>query len=383
MAALPTTTDLAARYHLADEVAATLDRFGFDAETFDRLRCQLAEHGMDPTRNWVRGDVVGPDPSDLRPLPPLGTDERRRLDNLGREAIARGEVAVLLLAGGMATRFGGGVKALAEVLPGSRFVDVKLADLVRLTDLMGATVPMILMTSFQSEGPLAVVGRELATERVPVFTAPQSISMRVTSAGELHRDAAGSVSLYAPGHGDVPLALDTSGLLRRLLDSGCRHIFVTNVDNAAATLDPAIIGLHLDEGRQMTCEVTGGELNGGAPYYVEGHLQILEGFRIPDHVDTASPLAVNTNSMVLDATALLEPHPLTWFEVEKQVEGQPVVQFERLVGELSAFLTTTMVVVERDGPDGRFQPVKDPGELERRRPAIREILDARGVLRRR
>ena len=80
---------------------------------------------------------------------------------------------------------------------------------------------------------------------------------------------------------------------------------------------------------------------------------------------------------------LIEPHPLTWFEVEKQVEGQPVVQFERLVGELSAFLTTTMVVVERDGPDGRFQPVKDPGELERRRPAIREILDARGVLRRR
>ena len=36
--------------------------------------------------------------------------------------------------------------------------------------------------------------------------------------------------------------------------------------------------------------------------------------------------------------------------------------------------------VARSGADGRFQPVKDPAELEARRPEIRALLKARGVL---
>ena len=38
-----------------------------------------------------------------------------------------------------------------------------------------------------------------------------------------------------------------------------------------------------------------------------------------------------------------------------------------------------MLLVDRDGTDGRFQPVKDPQELEARRPEIARILAARGV----
>ena len=373
------SSDIVDRYRVGPDIAATLARYGFDAATFDRLRSELAG-GADPSRNWVTGEVRDPAPDDLTPLPPIGTDERRSLDQRGRQAIAEGGVGVLLLAGGMATRFGGGVKALADVLPGTRFLDVKLADLVKLTEAMGATVPMILMTSFQSDALLREAASVLATDRVPVHVAPQSVSMRVDERGELFTDAEGRVSLYAPGHGDVPLALQRSGILDSFVAGGGRHLFITNVDNAAATLDPAIIGLHLEGGNEMTCEVTAGNLSGGAPFFLDGHLQILEEFRIPPHVDTAAPLAVNTNSMVIDATALQGEHPLTWFQVAKNVDERPVVQFERLVGELSSFLTTTMAVVQRDGADGRFQPVKDPGELERRRPMIREILETRGVI---
>ncbi len=380
MAELLTSAEIADRYEVDAPTAERLARYRFDPEKFDALRAELASHGLDPQRNWVDGDVVGPAQSDLSPLPPLGSSERRRLDQLGREAISAGHVGVMLLAGGMATRFGGGVKALADVLPGVPFIDVKLADLARLTAAMDSTVPMILMTSFQSDEVLSEVGRQLETDRVPVRIAPQSISMRVTEGGELFRAGDGSVSLYAPGHGDVPSALRTSGVLEEFTRAGGRHLFVTNVDNSAATLDPAIIGLHVDGGTEMTCEVTGGDLNGGAPYFVDGHLQILEEFRIPDHVDSAAPLAVNTNSLVIDVDAVDREHPLTWFQVQKKVDDHPVVQFERLVGELSAFLTTRMAVVDRDGVDGRFQPVKDPAELERRRPAIREILESRRIL---
>ena len=64
-------------------------------------------------------------------LPAPGTPEGRRAAALGREIIGRGEVAAVVLAGGMATRFGSQVKALATVLTGHdlTFLDLKLADL--------------------------------------------------------------------------------------------------------------------------------------------------------------------------------------------------------------------------------------------------------------
>jgi UTP--glucose-1-phosphate uridylyltransferase len=88
----------------------------------------------------------------------------------------------------------------------------------------------------------------------------------------------------------------------------------------------------------------------------------------------------NTNTFVLDARAIDRDFDLTWFVVEKTVEGKKVVQFERLVGELTAFLPSAFVEVARHGDDGRFQPAKDPQELAKRAPEIEALLRARGVL---
>lgn len=274
------------------------------------------------------------------------------------------------------------MKALAEVLPGVRFVDTKIKDLESVSKRAAAPISMVLMTSFQSDPVLSEVAENSSTEGVAIETAPQNIGLRMTPEGELFRDANGHVSPYSPGHGDLGDAIRKSGFLDRFLASGGKHLFVTNVDNAAATLDPAMIGLHIDRGKSMTCEVVSADqgATGGAPYVVDGHLQILEAFRVPPELADVQIPAVNTNSLVIDADRLTSPHPLTWFEVEKKVDGEAVVQFERLVGELSAFLPTTMVVVERSGPDGRFQPVKDPAELERRRPDIAAILEARNII---
>ena len=86
------------------------------------------------------------------------------------------------------------------------------------------------------------------------------------------------------------------------------------------------------------------------------------------------------NSFVLDAQAIDRDFPLTWFVVRKKVNGEEAIQFEHLVGEVTAFADTQCLHVDREGPDGRFQPVKDPEELARRAPAIEAMLRARGVL---
>ena len=377
-----TAEELVARYELQPETAEILAAHHFDADQFDALRRRFAEGGADPARNFVTGELVVPGDDDLERFPASDSERYAELTAIGEAAIAAGHVAVVLLAGGMATRFGGGVKALADVLPGVRFVDTKIADLEQLGARLGTRIPMVLMTSFQSDGVLAEIAGQMSTDHVAIETAPQNVGMRVTPEGELFRDADGGVSAYSPGHGDLGDAIRNSGFLQRFLDGGGKHLFVTNVDNAAATLDPAMVGLHLEAGTSMTCETVAADqgATGGAPYFLDGHLQVIEAFRVPPEVAELQIPAVNTNSLIIDAAELVEAHPLTWFEVSKKVGDVPVMQFERLVGELSAFVSTTMVVVERDGRDGRFQPAKDPAELERRRPQIREILEYRGLL---
>jgi hypothetical protein len=118
---------------------------------------------------------------------------------------------------------------------------------------------------------------------------------------------------------------------------------------------------------------------GGAPARVDGVLQIVEDFRFPQGFDIQSIPYFNTNTFTLDARALDRDFPLTWFLVRKKVEGREAIQFEHLVGELSAFLSCSCLLVPRDGDAGRFQPVKDPAELEKRKPQIERILRARGV----
>lgn len=376
-------SDLADRYGIDIAAAETLVSYGFEPETFDSLRSRLTARQPSAPRstdtNWVRASLEPPQHDDLVPLPPPGSAAREQFARTGREAIAGGQVGVVLLAGGMATRFGGGVKALASALPGLTFAAAKLADLRRLTSELRCVVPLWLMTSFQSDGVLRDWAAAAATPDVPIGIAPQGVSMRLTPGGGVFRDAGGAVSLHAPGHGDAPWALQRSGLLSRFADGGGRWLFVTNVDNAAATLDPAVIGAHLAGARPLTCEVVGGDAPGGSPWRVDGRLQIVESFRLPPGVDPLAPGAVNTNSLVADIEVFAAGWPLTWFEVHKQVDGAEAVQFERLIGELSAFADTTMLLVERDGPDGRFQPVKDPAELEARRPEIARILAGRGI----
>ena len=155
-------SDLVERYGVDRSAARTLAAYGFDAERFDKLRGRLArlQHSDRDGRdaNWVLGTIEAPAAHDLTRLPPSGTAERERLAETGCGAIAGGRVGVLLLAGGMATRFGGGVKALAEVLPGLTFAAAKLADLrlhSRLTGTPRHTTPIDHENAYYSQSGMA------------------------------------------------------------------------------------------------------------------------------------------------------------------------------------------------------------------------------------
>lgn len=362
--------------------ARLLQRYGFDLETFGALRERSRRREVGARANRIEGRVEPPREGDVRPLPPLGSEERARLTARGLDCIARGGVGVVVLAGGMATRFGGVVKAGVEAVDGHTFLELKLRDVRSLARKTGARIPVYLMTSFATDDEVSRLAAAELDSNTPVRTFPQFVSLRLTPDGELFRGDDGLPSPYAPGHGDLPFALRRAGLTASFREQGGELLYMSNVDNLGATLDPALIGMHLEAKAAITAEVVDklpGD-KGGAPARVDGVLQIVEAFRFPEGFDQDTIGVFNTNSFVLSVDALEQELPLTWFAVQKKVDGRDTVQFERLVGQLTAFLPSAFVRVEREGADGRFQPAKDPEELAARRDAIRTILRARGVL---
>ncbi len=342
--------------HVPPEVAERLKPWGFDEALLQSFsqRCSVTES------NAVRGVLTPPQDGDVRPLPERGSADFTRLAQRGQQAIDAGRVGVVILAGGMATRFGGVVKAVVPVLDGRTFLQLKLAD-VRAA---APRAPVFIMSSFTTHD--ALVEHVKGEANVHVF--PQFASLRLTPEGELFRDEHGEVSPYATGHGDLTFALARAGLLARFIDDGGELLLMSNVDNLGAGVEPAIIGAHLETGVALTAEVVRkapGD-KGGAPARLDGVPQIIEGFRFPAGFDQDSIAVFNTNTFVMNARELLRDFALPYYRVEKRAGPHPVIQFERLVGELSAFVPTRFLEVPREGAQSRFLPVKDPEELQRR-----------------
>lgn len=359
---------------------AVLERFGFDAERFERLRAAVAAGRLSRASNVVQGHVEPPLEDDLTQLPARGDALHADAYEAGLEALRAGAVATIVLAGGMATRFGGVVKATAPVLGGRSFLELELEQTRRVAEAVGADVPVALMTSFATDGPVRGALGRLGGPPPLVFS--QFAAPRLAADGSLFRTPDGQTSLYGPGHGDLLEAIRVSGVLAELRRRGVRHVTVSNVDNLGARLDPVVLGMHLLSGRPLTAEVTRGDGDvGGAPVRVDGRTMLLERPRFPAGFDQAALPVLNTNTATIDLDLLGRPVELTWLYVEKSVGGSTAVQLEHLYHELASFAPTTFLVVPRAGPRGRFFPIKEPADLERTGPQL-EIMLARSPLER-
>jgi UTP--glucose-1-phosphate uridylyltransferase len=366
---------------LTEQQEAFLRQYGFDAALQQSWQRDLAAGRLGKQANAVAGDLLVPPPGTLQKLPGSATKAVRELDRIGRAAIAQGQLGVVVLNGGMATRFGGVVKGVVPVLgPERSFLALCVEDCLRAASVFGGRVPLFLMNSFATDAKTKAHFAEhgnfaAAADLVAHFT--QSIALRMTPDGALFLRDDGELSPYGPGHGDFPAAFRRCGALARFRDRGGRYLLVRNVDNLGARIDPVILGHHIQRNCAATVELAPKWPDdvGGSPFSYLGNTQLIEQIRYPEGFDPSIVDVFNTNTFTFTAEALDREFELGWYYVEKQVEGRTAVQMEHLIGELSAHLPTNFLQVRRSGQRTRFLPVKTPGDLQSARDEIAEMYD--------
>ncbi len=364
----------------------------FDPGLFAELSDALARGQLSPERVRLTGPVAplvaGPSLADLTTLSPT---DRDRLRARGEQALRAGEVAALVLNGGMATRFGGVVKGVVPVVPGRTdlsFLAVKLAGLRALR------VPVVLVNSFATAAASRAHLAEIDWAGVPPgdrFECLQSILPRVLAdgtplAGLPGAEALADTLVYAaPGHGDALRGVRDGGIVDALAARGVTQVLASNVDNLGAVLDPVVLGAHLEaiaRGHTMSVEVVRRQPGdaGGCVAVVDGRPIIIEDFRLPAGTDIDRYPHFNTNNLWISLAALRVPAALQWFPVRRTVrwsDGQPreVIQFEQLIGQLSEFVRTACLLVDRT----RFIPIKVREALALAAPRLAALARAAGL----
>jgi len=302
------------------------------------------------------------------------TDRLVLPDRQHRQALLR-RLVVIKLNGGLGTTMHlDRAKSLSEVREGRSFHDLMARQLERLRSLTGARLPLLLMNSFRTrDDSLAALAGFENPDGLPLDFLQHRVPRIEARTGRPFGAPAHAVSWAPPGHGDVYLALHTSGLLDRLLDSGYRWAFVSNGDNLGATVEPRLCSDFVERGRAMAMEVTDKtamDRKGGTLVRRGGRLFLLERSMVsPDDMPAFTDLerfpVFNTNSLWIDLMAvrvalhggLLE---LPLIVNRKRVDETPVLQFETAMGAaIGCFRSTVGYRV----PRARFAPVKSTEDL--------------------
>lgn len=340
-------------------------------QLFQSLAERYRKGDLSKEKNVLSQPVEAPTADEIRDLPAPGTPEYQALVAKGRMALESSQLGVVILAGGMATRFGyDKPKGVYPIYEDKSFLQLKLEAVKAL----GHRVPVYLMVSFATEPAIREhleANHYFGVDPADVKLFQQYQMPRLAPDGGFFKEN-GEISYAAPGHGDFPTAFKNSGCLADFSRRAGKYLLFSNVDNLGATVDLAIVGAHIDSGKEMSIEAAPKNPGdaGGAPARVGGRLQLVEGFAFPAGFDQDAIDVFNTANYVFTAEALGRQFELPWYVVEKKVQGEKVVQFEHLAGDLSVFLSVQVLRVEREE---RFLPVKSVDDV----PGVQAVLARR------
>lgn len=334
-------------------------------------------------------------------LDPPMLDDVKISDDEARAALD--QLVVIKLNGGLGTSMGlDRAKTLLEVRDGENFLDLIAKQVLAARKRYDVRLPLLFMTSFRTDDDTVeylAKYPELSTCGLPLtFLQNQEPKLRADDLTPVEWPADSSLEWCPPGHGDLYPALQGSGVLDQLIESGFRYACVSNGDNLGAAPDARIAGWFAKSGAPYAAELCRRTINDKKG----GHLAIRksDGQLILRDTAQAAPEEMDyftdehrhpffhTNNLWFDLVrlrdALVERNSVLGLPLirnEKTVDptdgaSTPVIQIESAMGAaIEVFEGATAICVGRD----RFLPVKTTNELLLLRSDVYE-LDASGHL---
>src|SRR5262245_14549325 len=226
----------------------------------------------------------------VSPLPAASVDPSAR--GRGEEALRRGEVAVLLVAGGQGSRLGfDKPKGLFPVGPvsGHSLFQHHAEKVVALGRRYGKVPPLLIMTSDATHSETVAFFQENRFFGLPpdgvVFFQQGTMPALDLATGRLLMEEKGKLFTSPNGHGGTLTALADHGLLAGLHEQGISQVFYFQVDNPLVKVaEPAFLGEHLRARADVSTKVVakrGPTDRMGNLVVVDGHCTIVEYSDLP------------------------------------------------------------------------------------------------------
>ena len=280
--------DDAARSALAAEVS------GLDLGLLDDLVRRLVR-----AEAPAEFDPAAVRPVDVRRLPRTDGERvaRRHAAERGAAALAAGEVAVVVVAGGQGTRLGfdgpKGTYPIGPVSAASLF-QIHAEKIVALGRRHGRPIPLYIMTSPENHEATAAFFAEhgdFGLDRVRPFVQGRMPAVD-RETGKVLLAEKGRVALSPDGHGGTLAALAAPGpggepsCLEEMRERGVRTIFYFQVDNPMVQIaDPAFLGLHREAEAEVSFKVVekvAPDEKVGVVVQVDGVPRVIEYSDLPD-----------------------------------------------------------------------------------------------------
>ena len=363
------------------------------ADAISRIRSKMEEAGLSEAvqraflfqyQQLVRKETGLIPESSITPvedLPSLGDDPFP-----GEEEKLGGETVVLKLNGGLGTSMGlDKAKSLLRVKGDLSFLDIIVRQFLYQRSKISDRLDLYFMNSFSTSADTRSALRKYSELGDPDRMELLQSKVPKIESGSLEPivwPANPQLEWCPPGHGDIYPSLLGSGLLKSLLATGKKYLFVSNADNLGATLDLRLLAFFADSGVPFLMEVTrrtpvdrkGGHI---AKRKSDGHLLLRESAQCPStdleaFQDVERHRFFNTNSLWVRLEALdkaLEARngllPLPMIENVKTVDPRDksspnVYQLETAMGAaIECFGDARAIEV----PRSRFAPVKTTSDL--------------------
>jgi len=335
----------------------------------------------------LRSDATGTIPEDtIDPLTDVPHLDDVRPDEAA-VAEALGQTVVIKLNGGLGTSMGiSGPKSALRVRGDLSFLDIIARQVLALRRRHGVQTPLLLMDSFRTrEESLAILEQHpgLAVDGLPLdFLQNKEPKLRADDLAPVEWPQDPSLEWCPPGHGDIYVALQTTGLLDALRERGYQYAFLSNADNLGATCEGAVPAWMAREGIPYVAEVSARTRNDRKGGHLgvrksDGRLVLRDSAMVAegeDHFfqDTERHPWFHTNNLWVDldslAARLAESDGVLGLPIivnRKTVDptrpdSPAVIQIESAMGAaVELFDGSRALAVDRS----RFRPVKTTNEL--------------------